>query len=57
MINEILNDWFDESNIKESNRVNYIVLCDYYKEVKTFKCKHFKKLRKRFKKDLKKETK
>ena len=57
MINEILNDWFDESNIKESNRVNYIVLCDYYKEVKTYKCKHFKKLRKRFKKDLKKETK
>jgi hypothetical protein len=57
MITEILNEWFDESKIEEKNRVNYIVLCDYYNEEKTFKCKHYKKLKKRFKKEIQKETK
>ena len=57
MITEILNDWFDDSNISDKNRVNYIVLCDYYGEEKTFKNKHFKKLKKKFKKEIQKESK
>ena len=52
MITELLNEWFDESKITEENRINYVVLCDYYKEEKTFKCKHYKKLVKKFKKEV-----
>jgi len=57
MIQQILDDWFDNSKIKDSNRMNYVVLCDYYEEMKTFKCKHYKKLSKKFKKEIQKEIK
>lgn len=53
LIVSILDNWFDESEIKSENRVNYLVLCEHYNEEKTFKCKHFKKLVKRFKKEVK----
>ena len=53
MITQILEDWFEDSKIKEENRVNYVVLCDYFKVEKTFKCKHFKKLKSKFEKEVK----
>ena len=60
MIKKILDEWFDDSDIKEENRLNYFVLCDYFKvplSEKTFKCKHYKKLKKKFKKEIKEATK
>ncbi len=52
MIKRILDNWFSDSNIKDENRVNYVVLSDYFKENKTFKCKHFKKLKKKFRSEV-----
>lgn len=52
----LLDELFDDSKIKDENRTNYLILCEYFKEVTTFKCKHFKKLKKRFKKEVKYET-
>jgi len=55
MIQQILDNLFDDSNIKEKDQVNYLVLCDYYecsKDCRTFKNKHFKKLKKKFKKEV-----
>ena len=57
MVQEILEEWFFDSKIDEKNRLNYIVLCDFFNEEKTFKCKHFKNLKKRFKKEVKKAIK
>ena len=57
MVQEILEEWFFDSKIDEKNRVDYVVLCDYFNEEKTFKCKHFKKLKKRFKKEVQKAIK
>ena len=57
MITQILNDWFDDSKIVDEDRINYVVLCDYFNEDKTFKNKHLKKLKKRLKKEIAKETK
>ena len=57
---QILDEWFDNGNIKDENRLNYFVLCDYFNVPfgeKTFKCKHFKKLKKRFKKEVSRATK
>ena len=52
MIKEILDEWFSESKIEEKNRANYVILCDYFQVDKNFKCKHFKKLKKKFKKEV-----
>ena len=57
MLKVILDDWFDVSKIQDKNRMNYFVLCEYYNEPLTFKCKHYKKLSKKFKKEIDKETK
>ncbi len=60
MITKILNDLFDESKIKEESRKDYIILCDYFdipKDQRTYKCKHLKKLKKKFKKEVEKATK
>jgi len=56
-VTEILDEWFNDSKIAEKNRVNYIILCDYFNVEKTFKCGHYKKLKKRLKKEITKETK
>jgi len=60
MITELLNNIFDESKIKEESRVDYIILCDYFeipKDQRTFRCKHLKKLKKKFKKEIEKASK
>jgi len=60
MITKILNDLFDDSKIKEESRKDYIILCDYFdidKEQRSYKCKHLKKLKKKFKKEVEKATK
>jgi hypothetical protein len=56
-IQKILDDLFKDSNIKEENRAGYLALADYYQEPKSFKNSHFKKLRKRLKKEITKECK
>ena len=59
-LNEIIKEWFDESNIdSDEKRRNYIVLCNYFEITladRTYKCKQFKKLKKKFKKEIEKET-
>lgn len=50
-IEKILEDWFSDTNIKDKDKINYLILCDYNEE-KTYKNKHFKKLRKRIKKEI-----
>ena len=57
MIAQILDDWFSDSKIDEKDRIKYIILCDYFNEIKTFKRKHFKKLKNRIKEEIKKEYK
>ena len=57
MINEILNKWFGNSKIDEKDQIDYIILCDYFNEEKTFKRKHLKQLKKQFKKEKLKEVK
>ena len=51
----LLEELFNNSKIKEENRVNYLILCNYFKEQSTFKCKHFKKLKRKFKKAIQEE--
>ncbi|MCD6435247.1 MAG: hypothetical protein J7L15_02485 [Clostridiales bacterium] len=53
----LLEELFDNSKIKETNRVNYLILCEYFKETTNFKCKHFKKLKRKFKTEIQKEIK
>lgn len=52
VIERILEDWFSDTNIKDKDKINYLILCDYYNEEKTYKNKHFKKLKKRIKKEI-----
>ncbi len=57
MLTKLINDLFDDSKIKEESRKDYIILCDYFeipKNERTYKCKHLKKLKKKFKKEIKK---
>ena len=52
----LLEELFDDSNIKDESRIDYLILCEYFKEEKTFKYKHFKKLKKKFKREINKLT-
>ncbi len=57
MLTKLMNNLFDDSKIKEESRKDYIIFCDYFdipKDQRTYKCKHLKKLKKKFKKEIKK---
>ena len=57
MILEILKELFDDSKIESvKDQQDYIILADYFKEEKTFKRKHLKKLKKKLKKQIEELT-
>jgi len=60
LFKQVVNSFFSDPEMEDTNKVNYLVLCEYYKvpnDKRTYKCKHFKKLRKKFKKEIDKESK
>ena len=50
---KILEDLLGDTKIKLENKENYVILCKYYNEEPKGSCKHFKKLKKKFKKEIK----
>ena len=53
----LIEELFDNSKIKDEDRMDYLVLAEYFEEEKTFKKKHLKSLKKKFEKEKKDLTK